>query len=250
MAARGEEVTADTGSRHVNTSFVATVGEHLPCPGCTRLFDITSEQYFTAQDLASAIHRDKVLHGFFDRCADRNPEMMQFIGILGEMVYADYAMLPRPKLLRGRVDDGFDFEEYDNKVDVKSTTCRSPHPHLILNHEDMAKDAERYVLLYLDLDEKKALILADMSRSEFMARCEEKDMRHGKRWTIRVTNPLFAGLPPTTPERVCDDHLTTGAYRNERRETCEAVVREGNPRPHIAEGHVGSSPTPSTQVER
>lgn len=243
-------MTADTGGGgdSVDTSFDATVGKHLPHPGCTRPFDITSEQYFTAQDLAAAIHRDKVLHGYSERCADRNPARIQFEGILGEMVYADHRGLPRPKLLKGRVDDGFDFEERGSKVDVKTTTSRTPHPHLILNHEDMAKDAERYVLLYLDLEEKKALILADMSRSEFMSRCEEKDMQHGSRWVVRVSNPLFAGLPPATPERVRDDHLTTGEYSTSRRETDEAVVREGNPRPHIAEGHVGSSPTPSTQV--
>ena len=144
---------------------------------------ITEEQVHAAKKLSKEIWEDKHEGNFKDKaCADTHE--IGVTGYLGEIIYADFYNLDRPRLLKGRVDEGHDFIVGGYKVQVKTTTHQKFPLYLILfpEHAKSQVDIDYYALMRINLEEMKADIVTEVTRKEFKQNCFKKDFGYGTRY--------------------------------------------------------------------
>lgn len=131
-----------------------------------------------------AIWQDKHDNNFTD-LACRDTHEAGFFGYLGEIVYADFYGVSRPRLLKGKVDKGVDFIVDGKRVQVKTTPKKQPPYYLTLFPWKLKYEVDYYALIHLDLSAMTATIIAEVPYAEFKEKCFKHDHGHGERLVMR-----------------------------------------------------------------
>lgn len=157
--------------------------------------EITDEQIRYAKQVSEEIHRS---NREFNDLARSDSEWIEFIGYLGETVYADKYDLPRPERRDG-LDDGYDFYHHNARIDLKTTEYTGDDVYLKMTPERFRRttDVDRFVLLQLDVDNRDATIALNITRSAFKYHMERVDLGYGPNVGVRLDN-----LPDSKPQLV------------------------------------------------
>jgi len=143
---------------------------------------ISEEQKTAAKELANKV-LDDIKPGEELIAFNGKLNRKTYIGFLGEIIYADYFGLPRPKFLPGSKDPGYDFIHDDIKVDVKTVEwAKYGYPNLILYPRDLEKDAEAYFLI--TVQRFTANLLGGISKEVFKTLAQKKDFGYGERYYV------------------------------------------------------------------
>jgi len=111
-------------------------------------------------------------------------EEKAYYGFLGEIIYADYFGLPRPSLIVGDLDPGYDFLHNGVRVDVKSVPWEGNYvtPQLILFKSDLDKACDCYFLL--KITQYEAELVGGIKKDHVKLIAEKVDFGYGPRWAV------------------------------------------------------------------
>ena len=138
--------------------------------------------------LTHEVYSDKRANGFKDLCfSKKHPMKIEYEGFLGEIIMADFFGLPRPKLIKGRVDSGKDLTYSGKNLEVKTYRPFNgqtiKEPDFILEPKALEKTPDAFVFVVLDSSAWKAEVKA-IGFHEFVEKAQEKDYGYGKRLFI------------------------------------------------------------------
>ena len=145
---------------------------------------ITDEQRQYAGELAQSIIAYDKLKGFKDKTIGCH-NYTHNLGLLGEVIFADFLDLPRPKNLEAN-DKGVDFQIGENKIDIKTKSFSfGPNLDLIIYESDLDKLTTHWFMLNIIGNE--AFFVGSISKKKLMAVCERKDYGFGPRLAVHYS---------------------------------------------------------------
>ena len=155
-----------------------------------RIVDIKPEQIKYAKKIALKIRYQR-RKKYNDKGGNsrKNSKKISYIGFLGEVIFADTFNLERPKLEEDK-DKGIDFILNNKTYQIKTTDKLDFGLTLFPNERFIS---EYYVLINLNIKEKKAIINNQFSRRQIQEEYEEVDFGYGKRLYIDKLTILKKG---------------------------------------------------------
>ena len=106
-----------------------------------------------------------------------------YVGVLGELAYSIYSGKKIDISIIGRGDDGTDF---DNGVDVKTSTSKYRPNLLMFKKQYERKKADSYVLAWLQLPIVE--LVGSITRNKFDELKETKDFGYGETYIVNKTH--------------------------------------------------------------
>lgn len=144
----------------------------------TIIQNITEEQIFYAKELANEIrkarrkkYKDK------GKNTQKNSKKIDYVGFLGETIFADTFNLDRP-ILEEDIDKGIDFHMGKFSYQIKTTDKIDFGMTLFL---DSPLKAQFFVLININLTDKVALINKPITRNQIRENSQIIDFGYGDR---------------------------------------------------------------------
>jgi len=149
---------------------------------------ISEEQKEYALKLSQAIYNDKIQNGFKDRAVilkklgKNTSKLIEFIGFLGETIFADNFNLNRPVLFSNSVDEGFDFKINKLQIELKVSLPTRKKPHLIIYKEHLKKPSNYFVLM--QYFKTYFIVIGGISKEDFKEKKYVRDFGYGDRFCV------------------------------------------------------------------